>query len=128
MLKFIICALAISTSAFASESFQLINNAQNDLAVYLADKGESNCSLKGPTLRASFQKNGKSLKNDFVLRNRSGVDLSATVDAETSTVTIERGLLFTTDILNLKYEGDKISEVEMIIAAGSQLETVVKCN
>lgn len=128
MFKFILCALIVSSSAFASEGQKIINTAAGDLAVYFAGKGDSNCSFQGSTLTAKFEKFGKVRSNSFSLKSRSGVDLSASVDSASSTVRIERGLLFTTDVLNLTYEGEKISEVEMVIASGSEIETVVKCN
>lgn len=123
MFKLFICLAIVSTSAFASVQTQ-INNTRDDVASFLSEGKSSNCSMVGSAVRAQFD--GR--KYDFSFRNRSDVDMDASIDLSTSTVSISRGLLFSTDVLNVKYADNKVSEVELVIAQGSKMEKVVKCN
>lgn len=136
MFKLILCLAVLSTSAFAgsrklagSEGQRILNSSSEEVSAFLAERADSNCSMVGSKkVRATFSKNGKTYTNDFSLRNRAGVDTSVSIDEASQTVSIEQGLLFTTNVLNMKYAGNKIAELEMVVAVGSELETVVKCN
>lgn len=131
MLKLFVCLMIISSSAFAgrvtgNDAQGIINKTSEDLKAYFSEKDSSNCSLAGRTVRTVVQKKNRSFALSFPLKNQNGVDLSVSVSGDT--VSIERGLLFTTDVLNVTYVDGVVSNVEVVLAAGTEIETVAKCN
>jgi outer membrane lipoprotein-sorting protein len=126
MSKFLFSLVMLSTVSFANASASLSSTAA-DLEEYFSSSESSSCEFKGSVVKAKFSINGKAHTNSFHLKYRNGIDSRVIADESTETVTLIQDLLFTRDILAVKYADKKVSEVVMVVAAGSSLQTVVNC-
>jgi hypothetical protein len=128
MRNLVVCLVMLSSTAFAEVSLRSVSSEVGQFVQSLKAAGNAACEMKGSTLTAHFEFNGKQVTNAFYLGGRNGVDTSVTVDQESQKLVITQGLLFTSNSLHVTYTGSEVSQVEMVVAEGTAIETTVNCS